>query len=278
MINILNRTYYLKAAIVINCILFGVNCRAQTYSSGDFVKIPIPVAEGNKWLEYNQSALIPFEVSTVNGQLKISKWKYISTDVYRMPEGMFLAVDEGEFGGGLYYKPDDSTKTRFYIDGKPTSTNENLTYYRLVLKDKNIPAQTAGKYLSVCGGHVKKFFVYRDSLYFIEGIDHMGFDSGALCKLECKGDSFKVVELLTFEDAPHAICVYGDKILIATFRNFYVIENWHKELMFDHIFWYGFNPNSIAVDKDEKVYVGMFGFYTKIDLKKRIMELYKYDK
>ena len=268
--NILNRAFYPLLVIIIS-----FNCSAQTYSSNDFVKIPVPVAEGAEWLRYNQSMLSPFAVSTVKGELKINKWEYTPTNIYRLPEGTLLAIDMGEFGGGLYYKPDDSTKTRFYVNGKLTDVNAKLAYFRLTMKDKNIGK---GKYLEVCGGHVAKFFTYRDSLYYIDGLDHMGFDHGSLCRVEFKGDSFNVVKLFSFDDSPHAVCVYKDKILIATFKEFYVIENWHKELIFDKLFWYGFNPESITVDDNENVYVGMFGFYAKIDLIKRTLDLYSYAK
>ena len=71
---------------------------------------------------------------------------------------------------------------------------------------------------------------------------------------------------MEFDDAPEAFTIYGNKLLIATHRNFYVVENFKKELIFENTFWSSLYPNSIAVVDNENIYMGIRSGLVKLDL------------
>jgi hypothetical protein len=275
----LNRSIFFKLLGIFSFNFICLNCPAQTYSLNDFVKVPIPVAEGKDWLQYNQMTnLIPFSVSFVNKRLTIKKAEQSSIDSLSLPMGRLIAIDDGEFGGCLLYKPLDTTVNAIYANDVQVLAGRDAEYYSRFVNNKNVLPYKKNKYFKIQDGNVKKFFIYRDSLYFIEGIDHMGFDSGSICRIDYLNNAFKVTKMLDFDDSPHAVYILKDTIIIATFRKFYIVDNWHKELVFDKLFWYGFNPNSVTADDKDNIYVGMFGFYAKIIAKTHGMELYRYNK
>ncbi|HZY39790.1 MAG TPA: hypothetical protein VFE53_24210 [Mucilaginibacter sp.] len=255
-------------------------CRAQAISPGDFVKIPVPKPYSADWLKFNQTLnLVPIQVNFVDSSLHITRLMETGTDIdtFKTSNGMFLGVDRGEFGGGLCFKPNNDDNGIFTINGKTVAPVKRLNEIGVISFDK-LMIDTTYRYVPLGGGHVHKFFSFHDSLYFIGGIDHMGFDSGSIGRIGYRGNEFSVMQIIRFDDAPHAVCIHGDDLLVATFRKFYIIHNWQKQLLLDNLFWFGFNPTSVTTDGKDIAYVGMYGFYAKIDLKNRTMELFKYNK
>ena len=53
--------------------------------------------------------------------------------VFKFPitEGTLLAINKGEWGGGLFFKPNDSTKN-YYVNGKPAGPQKDYFFGLMV--------------------------------------------------------------------------------------------------------------------------------------------------
>lgn len=151
------------------------------------------------------------------------------------------AIDHGEFGGTLIFNPFDTTK-------------------------KTIPIKE---------GNIKFIFDYKNKIYFIDGLAHGVLSEGTLYELDTAREIFKFEKVLDFEDAPEAFTIYDETLLIASHENFYVVNNFQKELIFKETFWSSLYPNSIAVFDNANVFVGMRGGIVKIDLTRKTFKFYE---
>jgi hypothetical protein len=267
----------MRKLLLVAFILFRFNCFGQVYSQNDFVQIPTPAPDSKEWHDYNLSMRVPIKASIEDGQVKLSKGDLNSSKIYQLKGGKLLAIDDGEWGGGLYYIPDDGKKT-FQVDGKSvTASNalENMIWINK--KDVNV-GMFKQQCLLIYAGNVNNVFRYKGVTYFTEGLAHMGINDGAIYKLETGNGIFNVTKVLDLDEAIRSVTTNGDAIYLATYKRLYVVKNCKKELIFDNLFWYGFNPSSIAVKDSQTIYVGMVGFYAKIDLAKKELLLYKFNK
>jgi hypothetical protein len=263
----------MKKILLFTAVFFGLRCSAQTYSPNDFEQVPVPKPGSPQWYQLDTSRDKAFSVSTIDGKLNIKEFTHTSVKKYSLPNGEFYAIDHGEFGGGLLYNPNQKNKSKFYVNGKLVYKQESS---KLFWNTIDTAYFFKGKQLLVKFGNVKNIFSFKDSTFFLEGLDHMGFDEGSLYKLQLKKDSVSYIKILDFGDAPHAIAIHRDTIFMATFTSFYIIHNWNKELIFDKLFWYGLNPNSVAVLDENNIYVGMHGGYAKIDLSTKTLTFFKH--
>jgi hypothetical protein len=118
-------------------------------------------------------------------------------------------------------------------------------------------------------------FDFKNQIYFIEGLAHSTTNEGAMYRLYTSGDSFSYKKIIEFEDAPEAFAIHNDKLLVATRKNFYLIENLKKIVVYKNILHESLHPNSIAVFDKENIYLGMRGGIAKLDLSKKTLKFYK---
>lgn len=209
----------------------------------EFKKTTLPKAGSVEWHKLNMHNN-EFQVfSNTNEKLEVSKYKGSRTCEIKTSDGKFIGIDVGEWGGKLLFVPTESAKKSFTI------------------KD----------------GNIKFIFSYKDKIYFIEGISHMSFSAGALFELDISVDKISYKRILDFDDSPEAFTIYQDQIFIASHKNFYIIKDLKKEVIFENTFWISLYPNSIAVFNDENVFVGMRGGIVKLDLIKKSQTFYKSD-
>jgi len=209
----------------------------------EFIETVPPKAGSNEWYPLNRSQN-EFGVKIVEGKLEIKKVDEINECKLKLSNGTLIGINRGEWGGQLTFKPSDTTK----------------------------------KIVEIKKGNIKFIFSFKDNVYFIEGLAHLSMSSGALYELENINDSFTFKKLIDFEDAPEAIEIFQDKILIATHENFYVIKDFKKELIFQDTFWSSLYPNSIAALDDKNVFIGMRGGIVKLDLTTKTLKFYKNDR
>jgi hypothetical protein len=209
----------------------------------DFIETTPPKVGTSEWylLNYSQNE---FGVNIVKGQLIINKVDEINRCELKIPTGTLIGTDKGEWGGVLTYYPSD--------------TSEAITQIKR--------------------GNIKFLFLFKDKIYFIEGLAHLSSSKGALYELVTVNDHFTYNIKLDFDDAPEAFTIYKDKFLIATHENFYIVENFKKELIFKKTFWSSLYPNSIAILDDRNVFLGIRSGIVKLDLVNRTMKFYKNDK
>jgi hypothetical protein len=207
----------------------------------EFIETQPPTYGTNEWHELNYS-MNEFGVKIVNGSLEIKKVDERHTCELIIPNGKLIGINRGEWGGQLTFIPKDSLKAS----------------------------------IDIKGGNVKFLFQYNGKTYFIEGLAHLSYSGGALYELNIKDTVFTYEKLIDFEDAPEAFTIYNDKFLIASHCNFYVINNFKKEIVFKDTFWSSLYPNSIAAFNDKNVFVGIRSGIVKLDLTTKNLKFYKY--
>ncbi|MFC0513602.1 hypothetical protein ACFFGT_05295 [Mucilaginibacter angelicae] len=219
-----------------------ISCGQTPFSiPGEFIKTSPPKVGSDEWYVLNGSQN-EFGVSIVNGKLDIKKVNEVNKSVLKIPSGTLIGVNRGEWGGQLTFKPSDTTK-------------------------KNIDIKE---------GNIKFIFKLENKIYFIEGLAHMSYSGGALFELHTTGEKFTFTQLVKFEDAPEAFTIYKDKLLIATHKNFYIVKDFKKELVFKEAFWSSLYPNSIAAFDDKNVFMGIRSGIIKLDLTDKSLIFYKY--
>ncbi len=209
----------------------------------NFIETIPPQALSIEWQKLNQDEN-EFEVKIKNGQLQVNKPDGFSDCELKIIGGTLTGFDSGEFGGGLYFIPNNISKPK----------------------------------IKIAPFRIRFLFNYKDKIYFISGYSHMGFIGGGLFELKEMADSSTYNKILVFEDDPEAFTIYKDKFLIATGKNFYIVKDLKKTLVFKNTFWDGLYPNSIAVFNDKNVFLGMRSGIVKLDLTTKKMTYFRYNK
>ncbi len=233
-----------KLTYFILSILFGtISCgQRQILIPQEFVETNIPRAFSEEWRILNQSNNDYF-VKNNDGKLEIEKMTKQNECEIKLPNGRIIGTNRGEFGGMLTFIPYDSTK----------------------------------KAIEIKKGNVIFIFTYEEKIYFIEGLAHMGYSGGAIFELNTYKSEYTYKKVLDFDDAPEAFTIYQDKFLVATHENFYVVQDFKKELIFEKTFWSGLYPTSIAVFDDNNIFVGIRNGIVKLSLKNKTLKFYKND-
>jgi hypothetical protein len=209
----------------------------------EFVETVPPKAGSDEWFPLNHSQN-EFGVSITNGKLVIKKVREINKCELKNTGGTLIGINRGEWGGQLTFQPENTTK----------------------------------KAVDIKGGNIKFIFYFNDKVYFIEGLAHMGYSGGAVYELNTTNDNFTFTKLVDFDDAPEAFTIYKDKFLIATHENFYIVQDFKKELVLKETFWSSLYPNSIAVIDDKNVFIGIRSGIVKLDLTNHTLKFYRNDK
>ncbi|WP_343589352.1 hypothetical protein [Flavobacterium sp.] len=182
-----------------------------------------------------------FQVFITDEKLEVLKYKESKICEIKTLDGKFVGINLVEWGGKLLFVPSESEKKSFTV------------------KD----------------GDIKFIFSYKDKIYFIEGISAMHNSPGALYELDTSGSTISYKKILDFDDVPQAFTIYQDKIFVVGHKNFYIINDLKKEMIFENTFWRSLDPNSIAVFNNKNVFVGMRGGIAKLDLTKKVLTFYK---
>ena len=225
--------------------LFAITSCGQTTVTipKEFVETVPPKAGGDDWypLNYSQNE---FGVKIIDGKLDIKQVKEVNKCELKITGGTLIGINSGEWGGQLTFKPDDTTK----------------------------------KIVEIKRGNIKFIFNFKDKVYFIEGLAHLSYSGGAIFELNTADNNFTFTKLVDFDDAPEAFSIYKDKFLIATHENFYIVQDFKKELVFKETFWSSLYPNSIAVLDDKNVFIGIRSGIVKLNLTDKTLKFYKNDK
>jgi hypothetical protein len=217
----------------------------------EFIETNQPKTGSSDWTLLNSSKY-EFAVSIVDGKLQIwNPYQSCSSSAsedcsckLKIKDGTLKGNNWGEWGGQLYYEPDNINK--------------------LNIKIKK--------------GNIKFIFECNDKIYFIEGLAHMMMNQGALFELSRLKKRFTYKKIYDFEDSPEAFVFFKNKLLIAGNENFYVLENLKKELVFQKMFWDGLYPNSVTALDEKNVFIGIRSGIVRLDLVEKKATFYKYNK
>ncbi|MDR2875348.1 MAG: hypothetical protein LBV44_05405 [Methylobacillus sp.] len=237
----LNR--FLTALMPLAFFAVAADAQAAVTIPKEFVETAPPKVGSDAWYKLNH-AQNEFEVAVVNGQLAIKKANEVKQRTLEIADGTLVGTDRGEWGGNLVFNAKDASK----------------------------------KAVEIKRGNIKFIFRFQGKIYFIEGLAHLGINEGALYRLDISNGQFTHTKLVTFDDAPQAYAIHGNRLLIATFEGFYVIDNFKKTPIFEDAFWSSLYPTSVAVLDDENVFMGIRGGIVKIDLTRKTMKFYRNDK
>ena len=250
-------------------------CHSQNYSLSDFEECEIPEKNSKEWFVFNRSIDKEFVFSLDSGKLQISKSKYIPYTEYDILTGKLIGINMGEWGGGLYYKASDSTKT-FFVNGENGKDIHPNFFGGLMVPERNPVSKIVKGCKLLQSGNVQFIFTFNDSIYFLGGLDHMGSNFGSLFTLNCSIDSFFISKTLNLDDAPSAMSIHRDFIYLATSKGFYIIDKiLNKRTIFDNLFWNGLYPTSVVVLDEQNIFVTIRGGYVKINPQEKKLKLYK---
>ena len=220
-----------------------ISCSGQIQVSipSNLVESEIPKAYSKDWYKLNDGANKEFGVSISNNKLVIEEVDEKNSSELKIDDGKLIGINHGEWGGKLSFVPNKKEKNEIEIKE----------------------------------GNIKFVFEFNNKIYFIEGLAHLSYSGGAIFELTKDEDKFTFKKILEFDDAPEAFTIYENKLLIATHKNFYIVENFEKELIFENMFWTSLYPNSIAVVDYENVYMGIRSGLVKINLTEKTVVFYK---
>jgi hypothetical protein len=265
----------MKSALTLFIISLCLNCAAQTYSLNDFMLYQIPIVHSKEWIKLNNS-LKSFAVSVVDGKLHITAYQEITSKEYSIVGGKLLALDRGEWGGGLYYRPDDTSKKTIIVNGRAVGTDKLLAQSNRMIHI-NSDGLIKGGYFLIAPGNIAVCAHYKNSWLFTQTM-FPEQRNGWLSQLTVKNDSFEFSKMIDLGAAPLALTIATDNIFVVTYNAFYSILNGKKEAELNNLFWQGLYPNSIAVIDKKNIYIGMRAGYAWIDLMTKDIRFYLYNK
>lgn len=165
----------------------------------------------------------PFEI--VQGRAE----EGLAGDIHaaKVTDGWIVGFNAGEFGAGLWwYSPDG--RDRIHI-----SSDQVITYLR---------------------SHAR--------LFALSGLDHLGLSYGSIIELVQLDDKrWKSITLAKLRYQPDAAFVADDETIFVVAGDTLVRirRDGTVSTMVEKAFWRGRRPNSIVVDAEGSVYIGMVG-------------------
>jgi hypothetical protein len=273
----MNQALHIKLIILALLIFLNTKCFCQGYSLKDFTESQPPAKLSSEWYDLNNHGK-DFTVSILSGKLKINNTKsYNPVISYSISDGTLLGINNGEWGGGLFFRPNDTSKRKYYVNGKLAGPQKDYFFGLMVHKGDSLYNLIQNLVL-IKSGNIRFVFSFKDSIYFMDGLSHLTLRSGGIYSLKLKDNSFTGTKVLSLPQAPAAMYIHNDSIIIATGSGLYLINNWKAEKIFDDMFWEGLFPNSIAVKNRKRIYIGMRGGYAKINLPGKKLTFYKFSK
>lgn len=227
----------MKNYLFIFILLAFSNCGTNDLPK-NFVEQPIPKNESPEKRELNSSRR-EFSVEILENALKIDSVRHNFYSKLKIPTGILRAKDNGEWGGKIEFISNDN------------------------------------KIINIKNGNVKFVFQLNNKIYFIEGLAHLGINEGELFELKYTKNIFTYKSLHKFEDAPEAMSIFQNKIYIAGYKNFYVVDDLTKKIVFKDAFWSDLYPNSIAIINETKVFIGIRSGIVKLNLPEKKIHFYK---
>lgn len=156
-------------------------------------------------------------------------------EYYPIDKGALLSVDNGEFGGSLWWLTNGSSVKIF-------------------------------KYA------VRSITELNGELFGIYGSAHFKFEVGKLVKLSYKEGDWKVEDILSLSDEPLLLRRDESELLLLTQSRLYKkTAKGNYELLFDNGTWGSFSPNSISLIKDS-AYIGVSNAVVRLNFKESMSE------
>lgn len=210
----------------------------------DFTLSTPPRIASKNWFMLNHGSAHYFKTDIVDGHLRISRTEFVDSVDFKIPNGRLVGIDNGEWGGNLKFVSLDSTMTEQVI----------------------------------VRGNIRFIFSFAGRIYYIDGIAHGTESSGIMYRFDTSDQQFSSTKVVSFEDAPEALAIWNNKLLIAGHESFFVIdEQLNKEKILSNTFWANLYPTSIAIIDIEHVYIGLRAGIVELNLSTRTFLFYRYN-
>jgi extradiol dioxygenase family protein len=259
-------------------LLFGLDGLGQTYDLKDFVKAPPPVPGS---VQYTQLMQKPqwYQVEVVDGQLRVNAMPRSSDAIPCMiGTDSLLFVNYGEFGGGIFYKPSDTARRNFFVNGQQGPSGKAF-FGGLMIPKTNPLAIQLRSYLLVANGDMNAVLHYKDSLFYFTGYTlTMGNSEGAIFSLDLHGNQFTITRINRMHDNPRVGVVDGDRIWIETSNGAVLkYEDGQVTTLIEPMEWLDYlSPQSMTTDGHGTLYLGMGGGYMTVDTATKAWSFFRY--
>ncbi len=154
----------------------------------------------------------------------------------KFKNGVLVGSDNGEWGGKLVYK-------------------------------------TGEKEILIKEGNIVSLFEFEGKICFLEGLAHGSTNYGEIYEIEYSKGIFTYKKILELPDEPEVFQIFNKKIYIATFENFVVVNNWKVEKLMKG-FWESLYPNSLIIENENHIFMGIRGGIVELKPKDEIINLY----
>jgi len=154
----------------------------------------------------------------------------------KFTNGFLIGSDNGEWGGKLIYKTDEK---------------------EILIKE----------------GNIVSLFKFEGKIYFLEGLAHGSINYGEIYEIEYSQGDFKCKKIMELPDEPEVFQIFNKKIYIATFEHFVIVNNWKVEKVIKG-FWESLYPNSLIIENDNRIFMGIRGGIVEVIPNDEIVKLY----
>ncbi len=151
----------------------------------NFIETPIPKIYSNEWYKLNYSRE-SYPIKKDKDELIIEEKEKGERSELKVKGGKLIGIDEGEWGGGLFFR------------------TPNLQEKLLVIKP----------------GNTRDLFKFKNKIYFIQGLAHLTISEGSLYELNRIKNKFTYKKITDFDDAPFAITEFNNKFFVISYKTF----------------------------------------------------------
>jgi hypothetical protein len=225
----------MKNILFLTLFITLVSC-AQTKIElpNNYKQIEIPIDYSDNFRKLNYSE--DFSIKLKENKIETFKTPRKKDSEFKFKNGILIGSDNGEWGGKLIFK---------------SVENETL------IKE----------------GNIISIFEYKGKIYFLEGLAHMNTNYGEIYEVEYTKNEFTYRKVLELPDEPETFEIFNNKIYIATYENFLIVENWKIEKQMKG-FWGSLYPNSLIIENDNHIFMGIRGGIVELKPKDDIIKLF----
>ncbi|WP_286969733.1 hypothetical protein [Flavobacterium sp. UBA4854] len=213
-----------------------INAQAQSNIQlpKNYKQISIPKENSKEHLKLNYSK--DQSIRLRNNEIEIFPTPRIMNSELKFNNGSLIGSNHGEWGGKLIYK-----------------TNE--------------------KEITIKEGNIISIFKLNGKIYFLEGLAHLSTNYGEVYELNYAEEKFSFRKIMNLPDEPQVFQIFNNKIYMATFSNFIIINNWKIESEING-FWESLYPNSLIIENKNHIFMGIRGGIVEIIPNTKILKLY----
>lgn len=264
----------MKIRLFILCLLLASKIEAQELSRKDFERVSI--------LSINDTMILnlasygkPIYVYKDSNQIKFKCGVRNSIIEYPINYGLLSGIDRGEFGGGLYYRPNNRNSDSFIVN------NNNKPFLKegqcdLFIKPTSPICKKLEGSVKVISDNVKSIFTFKKELYVMCGLMHLSTSLGTLYKLNYDTSGIQYTEFLNLGEAPFVHQVYNGSIYLLLDTKFCKLKSdFSYEVISSNMIWNSLNPNSLEFGDSNTVFIGVQGGFVIMSLNNGQYEFYK---